>query len=38
MDPDFLKTYEDQGKTLQLGPGEHSAPELKVIASAKSGS
>jgi protocatechuate 3,4-dioxygenase beta subunit len=37
MDPEFLKSYEDQGKTVQLGPGERSSPELKVIPSAKTG-
>lgn len=38
QDPDFLKAYEDQGKTVQLAPGERSSPELKVIPSAKTGS
>lgn len=38
QDPDFLKAYEDQGKTVQLGPSERSSPELKVIPSAKTGS
>ncbi len=37
MDPEFLKSYEDQGKTVQLGPGERSSSELKVISSAKTG-
>lgn len=38
QDPDFLKSYEDQGRTLQLAPGERSSPELKVIPVAKTGS
>jgi protocatechuate 3,4-dioxygenase beta subunit len=38
QDPEFLKAYEDQGKTIQLGSGEHSSPELKVIPAVKSGS
>ena len=31
MDPDFLKAYDDQGKTMELSPGEKSSPELRVI-------
>lgn len=38
LDPDFIKAYEDLGKTLQLGAGDHATPELKVIPSAKTGS
>lgn len=36
MDPDFLKSYEDEGKTMELSPGEKTSPELRVIVT-KSG-
>lgn len=37
QDPDFLKTYEDEGKTLLLGPGEQNSQDLKLIPAAKTG-